>query len=318
MRPIQELFDQQKRSLEYFFQSVNMSEMEEIRSVLKGCSGSVIFSGVGKSGLIAQKIAATFVSTGTAARFLSPADALHGDIGHVGGSDVFVALSKSGETEELIGLIPHIEKRGAQTIAVVSQSGSRLERICRIAVHLPVLRELCPFDLAPTTSTEVQLIFGDILAVAMMHERKFTIADFAANHPAGLLGRKITMRVADLMLKGEQLPLCAPSDKLIDVLHELSAKRCGCLLVVDERKKLRGIFTDGDLRRSIQARGSQALHVSLGELMTLSPRSVSQGKLALEAMQLMESDPTRLVTVLPVVEEDQLVGIIRMHDILQP
>jgi len=202
-------------------------------------------------------------------------------------------------------------------VALVSAANSRLERLCSQVVHLPVLRELCPYDLAPTTSTAVQLLFGDALAIALMKARGFSVSDFAANHPAGLLGRKITLKVADLMLKGNDLPLCKPTDRLVQVLHELSAKRCGCLLVIDEQTRLQGIFTDGDLRRSIERNGASALEMSMANLMTGSPKAIGPAKLALDAVQAMEEDPTRPVTALPVLEGSQVMGLIRMHDIIQ-
>jgi arabinose-5-phosphate isomerase len=155
------------------------------------------------------------------------------------------------------------------------------------------------------------------MAIALMKAKNFSLADFAANHPAGFLGRKITLRVADLMLKGEEMPICRPSDLLIDVLHELSAKKCGCLLVADEQRSLLGIFTDGDLRRAVQTKGSSALQSTLTELMSPKPRSVEPNRLAFDAMRQMEEDPARLITVLPVVEKGKILGVLRMHDILQ-
>jgi arabinose-5-phosphate isomerase len=311
------LFERQKKYIDHFFQSIDFSEVEFLFEKLKSRTGTVICCGVGKSGLIAQKISATFVSTGTPSRYLSASNALHGDIGAVSPDDWLLAFSKSGESQELIDLVPYVKQKGARIVAIVSKRGSRLEKGADLAVHLPVERELCPFDLAPTTSTAIQLIFGDVLAVALMESRGFSIADFASNHPAGLLGRKITLKVADLMLQGVALPLCSPSDRLIDVLHELSSKRCGCLLVVDEKRLLRGIFTDGDLRRSIQSKGPTALETQIGDLMTASPKTISPDQLALEAMSLMEKDPSRPVTILPVLDGEKVIGLVRMHDILQ-
>ncbi len=314
---MRDLFESQKRSVNHFFDSVDLQDVERVADLLLACKGTVILSGVGKSGLIAQKIAATFVSTGTRSIFLSPTDALHGDIGIVNSEDVFIAFSKGGGSEELVQLIPYVHKKGAKSIAVVSSTGSRLEKLCSQTVYLPVLRELCPHDLAPTTSTAIQLLFGDILAVALMRKRAFSIADFASNHPGGILGKKITLRVADLMFKGDSLPLCKPSDKLIDMLHDFSAKKCGCLLVVDSDQELLGIFTDGDLRRCIQMKGPGALEGTLAELMTKSPKSISHHQMAIDAVRSMEEDPSKLITVLPVLDGKKLVGLVRMHDIIQ-
>ncbi len=311
------LFEDQRRYLNHFFDQIDLAAAEKVLQKLLACKGVVILSGVGKSGHIAQKISTTFLSTGTKSFFLSPANALHGDIGFISPDDTLIALSKSGESQELLEILPHIQRKGASTIAVVSQSNSRLAKACDLSILLPIQRELCPFDLAPTTSTAAQLIFGDCLAVALMKAKNFSLSDFAENHPAGLLGRKITLKVSDLMLKGDAVPLCKPTDKLIDMLHELSVKRCGCLLVADEDLHLLGIFTDGDLRRAVQTKGPDALQLPLAELMTKAPKMIPGGRRAFEAMKQMEEDPTRLVTVLPVVENGRILGLLRMHDILQ-
>ncbi|HSX11001.1 MAG TPA: KpsF/GutQ family sugar-phosphate isomerase [Chlamydiales bacterium] len=314
---LKSLFDDQRRYLNHFFDSVDLAEGQKILEKLLACKGVVIFSGVGKSGHIAEKISTTFLSTGTRAFYLSPANALHGDIGFISPQDIFIALSKSGGSQELLDLLPHVQKKGAATIAIVNTPNSQLAKMCDLSIILPIEREICPYDLAPTTSTAAQLIFGDCLAIALMKAKQFTVGDFAANHPGGILGRKITLKVADLMLKDEELPLCRPTDTLMDVLHELSVKRCGCLLVADEKRVLKGIFTDGDLRRAIQSKGPEALRLPLSELMTLSPKSISPQQLALEAVKQMEEDPSRLITVLPVLQEGRVMGLLRMHDILQ-
>lgn len=311
------LFEDQRRYLNRFFDQIDHHQVQQVLDKLLVCKGVIVFSGIGKSGHIAEKLAATFLSTGTRSVFLSPANALHGDIGFISSQDVFIALSKSGGSQELIDLLPHVKKKGATTVAVVSFPHSKMAKLADLTITLPVEREICPYDLAPTTSTAAQLIFGDCLAVALMQKKQFSLSDFAANHPAGLLGRKITLKVSELMLTGADVPLCRPTDKLLDVLHELSVKRCGCLLVAEEGQKLQGIFTDGDLRRAIQSKGPDALHLPISALMTQSPKSISPDRLAFEAMQQMEADPTRLITVLPVLENGRLIGLLRMHDILQ-
>jgi arabinose-5-phosphate isomerase len=311
------LFEKQKKSIDQFFVSLDVIAAEKVLEKVRSCSGVVLLTGVGKSGHVAQKISATMVSTGTRASFLCPLHALHGDLGFVSANDLFLMFSKSGESQELLDLLPYIQRKGAYSIAIVSQESSRLAKQANMSMVLPVDEELCPFDLAPTISTTVQMLFGDCLAIALMQSRKFSVEDFALNHPAGFLGRKITMKVVDLMLKKEHLPLCKQSDLLIDSLHELSAKKCGCLLVCDDQGSLRGIFTDGDLRRAIQINGPQALQLSLSQLMTAAPLTVSSHLLVYEAMGKMEADPTRLVTALPVVENGELIGLLRMHDIVQ-
>jgi arabinose-5-phosphate isomerase len=314
---LRELFDQQKSSLDYFFQSVDLEEVKQAVDALAACSGTLVLTGVGKSGLVAQKIVATLVSTGTRAFFLCPSNAMHGDIGVLSRGDMVIAFSKSGQTQELLDLLPYIEKKGVRTMAVVSARDSKLEKKSAFTVHLPVLKELCPFDLVPTASTSIQLLFGDILSMALMRKKQFSVDDFAANHPGGALGKMIGFSVADLMYKGDQVPLGKPSDKLIDMLHELSVKRCGCLLIVDEDMTLRGIFTDGDLRRAIRADGPLALEKTLEEIMTKRPRTIEADRLAIDAMRKMEEDPLHPVTVLPVLERGRVVGLVRMHDILQ-
>lgn len=314
---MQLLLDTFRKSLNQFFEELDLNEVQRAFEFILGCKGTLFLSGVGKSGFIAQKIAATLVSTGTKAVFLSPAGALHGDIGIVSSQDQFLAFSKSGESEELLGLIPHVRKKGALILAVVSEAGSRLEKVSDFAVHLPTKQEICPYDLAPTTSTAAQLIFGDCLAIGLMQAKQFSVADFASNHPAGFLGRKITLKVSDLMLKGEAIPCCKKIDRLIDILPELTGKRCGCILIVDENDRLDGIFSDGDLRRAIHTQGEKALQAPMESLMTHSPRTTNPDKFAIDALHQMEEDPGRLISVLPVLQNGKLAGLLRLHDIIQ-
>lgn len=314
---LKDLFQQQKIGIDAFFAAVDHVQMQAVLDLLYSCKGTIFLSGVGKSGHIAQKIAATFISTGTKALFLSPSQALHGDIGAVSQSDVILLFSKSGESRELIDLIPHLKKRGAIAVAVISKQFSRLEKLSDFSVFLPVHKELCPFDLAPTTSTVIQLLFGDCLAVALMKMKNFSMDDFALNHPAGLIGRKTNFRVSDIMLKDAAIPICRKGTILIDLLHQLSSKKCGCLLVCDEQEMLQGIFTDGDLRRAIEIHGPNALQLPIEIFMSAFAKTIGPDRFLAEAMQQMEEDPTRLITVLPVVDRGKVVGLLRMHDILQ-
>lgn len=308
------LFEKQRIYLNSFFEEIDCVAAEKVLDKIHACRGVIILSGVGKSGHIAEKVSATFMSIGIRSLYLSPANALHGDIGFVSSEDLFITFSKSGETEELLALMPHIKKKGAFSIVVVSRADSRLSKLSDLTMILPTDKELCPLDLAPTTSTTAQLIFGDCLAIALMQKRQFSIDGFAANHPGGLLGRKITMKVADLMLRGDAVPMCKKEDRLIDVLHVLSEKRCGCLIVVDDKKRLGGIFTDGDLRRAIETKGNDALQKTVAEFMTRSPKTVSPDLLAQEALRKMEE--AHRVTVLPVIDRDVVVGLLHMHDIV--
>ncbi len=315
---LKELIAQEKESLDYFFQHLDLQKFEVLLDKAENCTGKILLTGVGKSGLIAKKISLTMTSIGTRSFYLSPTNALHGDIGFVNEGDIFMLLSKSGESEELLNLVPYIRNKRAYPVAIVSNPQSRLAKACEFFLELPLYKELCPMNLVPTTSAILQGLFGDLLSVELMHRKKFTLESYALNHPAGRIGKRLTLKVEDLMLQGGDTPLCHPDDKLIDRLSELSNKRCGCLLVVDEAKRLQGIFTDGDLRRVLQKIGAKALDSSIKELMTKTPRSIAPGRLAWEAIQMMEEDQKSPVTVLPVLNEDSRVaGIIRMHDLLQ-
>ena len=311
------LFSTQKKYIDYFFDHLDMQEVEMTLQAFLSCQGVIFFTGIGKSGIIAQKISATLVSTGTKAMFLPAVDALHGDLGIIGKNDIFVILSKSGQSDELLQLVPYVKSKSVKIICITSNSKSKLAKASDFIVNLPLERELCPFDLAPTTSTAIQLIFGDVLAVGLMKARSFSLNDYAMNHPAGRIGKRTTVLVRDIMVKADNLPLCGPNDKLVDVLVELSDKRSGCLLVINETFQLLGIFTDGDLRRALQKQGSEVLNNPIKNIMTKNPRTIEPEKLASEAMQMMESDPSRPVMVLPVVEKGQLCGLIKMHDLVQ-
>lgn len=314
---LQELFNEERRYLNHFFDKIDKERAEAFLQTCLKCEGLIVLTGVGKSGIIAEKIATTLISTGTKALFLPPTNFLHGDLGIVTEKDLLILMSKSGETEELLSLIPFARRKKARLLSIVSNPNSRLFRECDLSISLPVERELCPFDLAPTTSTAVQLLFGDALAVAMMRAKQFSLDEYASNHPSGSIGKKITLKVEDIMMQGEALPLCSPEDRLVDVLVELSNKKCGCLVVVDEKKELKGIFTDGDLRRALQNHGPSVLEKQMGLLMTSSAIHIPQNILAWEAMQVMQKDPKRWVMVVPVLDDKKVIGLVRMHDIVQ-
>ncbi len=311
---IQELFQRQQKQIEYFFTHIDQACVDSTIHQLFQCVGALFFVGVGKSGLIAKKLAATFAATGTKAYYLSPLDALHGDIGRVTSEDCVIFLSKSGNTEELLALCTPIMERGARLMAFVSSKHSPLEKRAHHTLHLPILEELCPFNLMPTTSTAIQLLCGNIIAVALMHKKGFTKDRYAANHPAGTIGKKATVKVGDLMLCGDRLPLCSFDCYLKDVLVELSQKQCGCLLITKNGRNLCGIFTDGDLRRVLQEHGKDALGEPIAKHMTCFYLSTTSDTLAVDALALMHKK--QWVTVLPVVDDHNLVGLIRMHDIV--
>lgn len=313
---LHQLFDLAKQNIDYFFESIDIEEATRVFELFLRCRGVIFFTGVGKSGLVASKIAATMTSTGTKSLYVSPQDALHGDIGIVSPEDLFVFLSKSGESEELLQLTPFLRNKGVKLVAIVSKRGSRLSKACDQTMVLPFKSELCPFDLAPTTSSIIQLIFGDVMAAALMRKKQFTLDAYALNHPAGQIGKRSTLRVADLMVQQAELPLCHPKDKLGNVLGIMSEKRCGCLLVVDEENRLQGIFTDGDLRRSLQQH-KEAMETPIGELMTPGGKNIPVSASAWEAMRRMEEDPKKPIMVLPVVEEGKVRGLVKMHDLIQ-
>lgn len=315
---LKELFDSNRSYIEHFFDHVDVARAEEIFSVLRDCEGTLFFTGIGKSGLVAEKVAVTMISTGTKALYISATNALHGDLGMVSDKDVFIFFSKSGESDELVHLVPFIRNRGAKLVAIVSRPDNRLVRACPLSICLPLKKELCPFDLAPTTSTAIQMIFGDVLTVALMKQKKFSLNEYALNHPAGSIGKRISLKVSDLMIKDSFLPRCSGQNRLIEVLGELSSKGCGCLLVTDEDGVLEGIFTDGDLRRALQKHGAKVLEQPISELMTRSPRQTQKAMLAWDAMKEMERDQGKAITCLPVTDHEQrLLGLIKMHDILQ-
>ncbi|MEI6242115.1 MAG: KpsF/GutQ family sugar-phosphate isomerase [Chlamydiota bacterium] len=314
-RTIKALLDEQKGYLDYFFQGIDLEKMDVILQEMQLCKGAVVWTGVGKSGIVAQKLAMTFTSIGVPSWHLSAVNALHGDIGALTEKDLCLFISRSGETEELMQMIPFVRKKGAKIIGVASNPKSRLMQVADLSICLPLQRELCPYNLVPTTSTSVQSIFGDILAVALMEGKKVSLQEYAKNHPIGSIGKKLTLLVRDLMLHGDQIPLCSSKDLVLEVLPVLSSKCCGAVLVVDRDSRLLGIFTDGDLRRVIEAYKGAFIEKKIEDVMTQNPIFVSQETLAWDAMKVMEGK--KKVMVLPVVDEGKVVGILRLHDILQ-
>ncbi len=312
---LKKLFEMQRVELNYFFDALDEVKARTFFEACAACSGLLVFTGVGKSGLVAEKIAATLSSTGTRALYIPTINFIHGDLGILSSQDVLILLSKSGETEELLSLVPFAKRKGAKLLSLTCRDKSRLAASCDVNVTLPMRRELCPFDLVPTTSTAMQLLFGDVLAVALMQAKGFTLDAYAENHPAGSIGKKLLLTVEDIMRT--DLPLCYKDDMLMDVLVELSDKRCGCLLVVDEVSKLLGIFTDGDLRRAIQRERESILQLRMEDLMCMEPITVSPDMSAWDAMKRMQKDPKRWILTAPVVRDERVVGIIRMHDLVQ-
>jgi arabinose-5-phosphate isomerase len=275
-------------------------------------SGRVIVSGVGKSGLIGRKIAATLTSTGTPATFLHPADSVHGDLGIVDKDDVAILISKSGESDELLGLVSHLKGFGVRTIAITGNPESALGRNCDVSLDAAVREEACPHDLAPTTSTTAALVLGDALAVALLQEKGFQREDFARIHPGGALGRQLVVRVEDLMLR-QDLPLLAAAATMREATVVI-AKRRGIAVVVDERRRVAGVLTAGDLSRLVE-RGGDFLSTAVKTVMTRNPKIARVGELASAVAYRLEQNG---IMVMPVVDDsDAFVGVVHLHDLLR-
>ncbi|KAM7482348.1 hypothetical protein LguiB_006931 [Lonicera macranthoides] len=310
------LFKSQQKYLNHFFQNLNLSQTLTFTHTLLNCKGTIFFTGVGKSGFVSQKISQTLISLGIRAGFLSPVDALHGDIGILSDLDIVVLFSKSGNTEELLRLVPCAKAKGAYLISVTSVESNVLMDLCDMNVYLPLERELCPFNLAPVTSTAIQMVFGDTVAIALMEARNLSRNEYAANHPAGRIGKSLIFKVKDVMKKQEELPVCREGDLIMDQLVELTSKGCGCLLVIDDEYHLIGTFTDGDLRRTLKASGEGIFKLTVGEMCNRKPRTIEVDAMAAEAMQKMESPPSP-VQFLPVInQQNVLIGIVTLHGLV--
>jgi arabinose-5-phosphate isomerase len=293
-------------------------EIERVVKLLASCKGKIVIVGVGKSGIIAQKIAATMTSTGTGAIHLHPSDALHGGIGIINSDDVVMILSNSGETHELIEMLPYLKRRQVPIIALVGNRNSTLAQRADAVVDGSVDHEACPLNLAPTTSTTVALALGDALALTLMQVRGLTPNDFAINHPGGQLGKRLTLTVADLMHSGTDNPTIASGALWIEVVKGISAGGLGAVNVIEGDGRLAGIITDGDLRRAMERIDYAALtNLKCEEIMTRNPIVATPDLLAYDALKLMENRPSQ-ISVLPVVDGDRLcVGLIRLHDIVR-
>jgi arabinose-5-phosphate isomerase len=278
------------------------------------CRGRVVVSGIGKSGHIAHKIAATMASTGTPAFFVHPAEASHGDLGMITADDVVIAISNSGESTELVAIVPLLKRHGARLISITGVATSTLATLADIHLNARVEKEACPLGLAPTSSTTAALALGDALALALLKARGFSADDFARSHPGGKLGRRLLVRVSDVMHTGKELPIVGEGCSLAEALLEMSAKGLGMTAIVDGESRLRGLFTDGDLRRALAA-GADLRDAKIAKLMTANPRTISPDRLAAEAFQMMEAK--RINGLLVTDDENRLVGVFNMHDLFR-
>ena len=280
--------------------------------LILSCRGRVVVSGIGKSGHIGRKLAATFASTGTPAFFVHPAEASHGDLGMVTADDVFVALSNSGESEELVSILPLVKRLGAKLIAMTGRPASTLARLADVHLDAGVEKEACSLNLAPTASTTAALALGDALAVAVLDARGFGADDFARSHPGGALGRRLLTYVRDVMRIGDQVPQVHEDATVRDALFQITAKRLGMTAITDDESRVTGIFTDGDLRRVLE-RDGDFRNLPISTVMTKRPRTIGPDQLAVEAVELMER--YRINQMLVVDAADKLIGALNMHDL---
>ncbi|MDR1702984.1 MAG: KpsF/GutQ family sugar-phosphate isomerase [Sporomusaceae bacterium] len=297
---------------------INGSFAAAVDKVIK-CRGRVVVTGMGKSGLIGKKIAATLASTGTPAFFLHPAEGIHGDLGMVTAEDIVLALSNSGETSEIVNILPAVRRIGAEVIAICGQEKSTLGQNADVYLDASVTKEACPLGLAPTASTTAALALGDALAVALLSLRKFTEEDFALFHPGGSLGKKLLLTVEDVMRTGSDIPMITADKTVKEALFVITAKGLGATLVVEslETAQIIGLVTDGDIRRSLEA-GHEFLDKPVAELMTKKPRTITKDKLAAHALYTMEKNKPRPITLLPVIDKNrQAIGIIHLTDLLR-
>lgn len=302
------VLEQVKRIDKHFKAAVEM---------IMACPGRTVITGMGKSGIIGRKMAATLASTGTPSFYLHPAEGIHGDLGMVTEGDVVIALSNSGETGEVLHILPSLRRIGAKLIAMVGNPNSTLAKNSDIVLNVGVTREACPLGLAPTSSTTAALAYGDALALALLSKRKFTASQFAVFHPGGSLGRKLLLTVEDIMHSGTENPLVKADISVQDALFVITDKGLGAVSVVDDDNKMLGVLTDGDIRRGL-SKGVDFLKRPVTELMTTSPKTITKEKLAAQALHIMESNRPKPITVLPVVDaENHVIGLLHMTDLVR-
>ncbi|MBQ9763511.1 MAG: KpsF/GutQ family sugar-phosphate isomerase [Phascolarctobacterium sp.] len=286
-------------------------------SLILECNGRTVITGMGKSGIIGRKMAATFASTGTPSFYLHPAEGIHGDLGMVTADDVVIALSNSGETGEILNILPSLRRIGAKIIAMVGNANSTLAKNADVVLDVGVKKEACPLGLAPTSSTTAALAYGDAIALALLQKRNFTASQFAVFHPGGSLGRKLLLTVGNIMHGGDENPLVSAETTVQEALFVITDKGLGAVSVIDEAGKMLGVLTDGDIRRGLR-KGVDFLQHPVTELMTKSPKYITADKLAAQALHLMESNQPKPITVLPVVDEDMVViGLLHMTDLVR-
>ena len=290
------------------------ARFERAVRLILNCKSRVVVSGIGKSGHIARKIASTMASTGTPAFFVHPAEASHGDLGMVTRDDVFIALSNSGESAELLAIVPLIKRQGAKLIALTGNPDSSLARESDVHLYAGARKEACPLNLAPTASTTAALALGDALAVALMEAKGFTRDEFARSHPGGTLGRKLLIHVRDVMRTGDEVPSVRHGAPLMEAVREISRGRLGMTAILDDDRRVVGVFTDGDLRRTLE-NGRDLRSTPIADVMTRGPRVIGPEKLAAEAVEIM--DRNKISQLLVVDQDRRLLGALNMHDLFR-
>ena len=303
---------------------LDSNQVDKALSLLENCfknKSKVIITGVGKSGIVARKIAATFSSIGLMSLYLNPLDALHGDLGIVAKKDICLLISNSGNTKELLDLIPHLYKRDIECIAIIGNKDSQLGKSCSVVLEASVNREICPLNLAPTASTAVSMAIGDALAVVWMERCGISNEDFAINHPSGSLGKRLTLTVEDLMVPLEKLPGLSPEDSLVDLISFMTKSGIGSTWIedVNAKGKIIGLITDGDLRRALEKHNSTYwINLKAKDIMTVDPICIRSNELAADAIQKMEKNRKKPISVLPVLSlTNKICGLIRLHDLVQ-
>ncbi len=318
--PIAEVMLAEAQAITVAAQRLDATHAQRAVDMLVACTGKVLVTGVGKSGLVAQKIAASLTSVGLMSVYLNPLDALHGDIGVVRDGDVIIMISNSGETTELLAVIPYVKKRDVQLLGILGKTKSAIGQRCDLALDASVEREASPIDQVPTSSTAVAMAIGDALTVAWMTTKGVSVNDFAMNHPAGSIGRRLTLMVRDLMIPRDKLIMINADARLPEVVDALTTQAVGAVLVTHavDPAALGGIITDGDLRRALKRTPADGWgELVARDLMTTSPIAVASGMPAIEALTLMERNAKKAITVLPVIDEAKVVGMLRMHDLVQ-
>ncbi len=292
--------------------SINKDFVDAVNTIFAS-SGRVVLTGMGKSGLIARKIVATFNSTGTAAIYLHPTDALHGDLGMVRSEDVVILISKSGETEEISNLLPMLKRLNVKLIAMCGNKNSKLAKECNIFLNIAVKEEACPYDLAPTASTTATLALGDALAVSLLKKRKFTEDDFAFLHPGGSLGKRLSLKIKEIMITGDKIPKVLEDSSIKDVIVEITGKRLGTTCVVDKENNLAGIITDGDLRRLLE-RTLEIKDLTAKDIMSRKPKVLKENYLASFALQQMEN--YKITSLIIIDDLNHPIGIVHLHELI--